>query len=146
MIWARITLLLATAAVGLILAGCGEKSQFQLRIYDTLGQAETEVTASDVLPGSVRVQRLSGTSAGLFFRFTSEGKASFHRLTRTVARRGARLGRLQRIAIEINGTVYARPSIDYRLFPDGDGGERGLEIAGLDPSTARRLADQMRKG
>jgi hypothetical protein len=135
-------------------SGCGDSSvesrvnssQLQVRIYDTSGRTQVEVQTPDVLRRSARAQNVSGGSADVYFRLTREGEAKFRHLTRTVARRGARLHRLQRIAFEINGKVYARPSIDYKFYPNGFDGSTGLLLAGLKLATAERLVYQMRHG
>jgi preprotein translocase subunit SecD len=124
----------------------GNSSQLQVRIYDTSGRAEVEVRTADVLRRSARAQNVSGGSADVYFGLTTEGQAKFRRLTRTVARRGTRLHRLQRIAIEMDGKVYARPSIDYKIYPTGFDGSTGLLLASLKLATAERLVYQMRHG
>jgi hypothetical protein len=40
--------------------------------------------------------------------------------------------------------VYSRPSIDYRLTPDGLDAKTGLVIANVPPSEAKRVADALR--
>jgi hypothetical protein len=135
-------------ATFVLLTGCGESSprEFRLRIYDPLGHIKAEVTASDVLRRSARTARSPDGSWSFYFRLTDEGETEFHRLTRALAKRGARLHRPQRFRIEMNGTVLSHSTIDYRIFPEGFGVETGMEFPGLRPATARRLADQMRNG
>jgi hypothetical protein len=135
-----------------LVLGCGhsKSSEFRFRIYDPLGNVKGQVTESGVLRSSARSVRLGDGaaspegSASFYFRLTDEGEAEFHRLTRALVRRGARLHRPQRFVIEMNGTVLSDSTIDYRLFPDGFDGKTGLEFAGLPPATAQRLAHQMR--
>ena len=148
MIKTGMTAIVVATFVLLMLTGCGGSSspEFRFRIYDPLGHIKTEVTASDVLRRSARASRTPDGSWSLTFRLTDEGEAEFHRLTRALAKRGARLHRPQRFRIEMNGTVFSRSTIDYRIFPDGFGVETGMWFHGLRPATAQRLAQQMRNG
>jgi hypothetical protein len=154
MIKPGVTAIVGATFVLLMLTGCGESSspEFRFRIYDPLGKVKDQVTESGVLRSSARSVRPADGAAGpegsasFYFRLTDEGEAEFHRLTRALVRRGARLHRPQRFVIEMNGTVLSRSTIDYRLFPDGFDGKTGLEFAGLPSATAQRLADQMRTG
>jgi hypothetical protein len=134
--------------VFVMVTGCGGSSspEFRFRVYDPLGHIKAEVTASDVLRMSARASQEPDGSWSLTFRLTDGGEAEFHRLTRALAKRGARLHRPQRFRIEMNGTVFSRSTIDYRIFPDGFGVETGMWFPGLRPATAQRLADQMRNG
>jgi hypothetical protein len=117
-----------------------------LRIYDPAGRVKGQVTSTDVVRSSVRTSREPGGTAGIFFALTRRGKQRIHRLTRALAHRGARLHRIQQFAFEVRGHVYARPRIDYRAFPDGIDGAPGIEIPGLTPGAARRIAAQLREG
>ncbi|MDP9223460.1 MAG: hypothetical protein M3P18_06315 [Actinomycetota bacterium] len=132
----------------LVLTACGGSSspEFRFRIYDASGQAKPGVTAAGVLRNSARASQTPDGSWSFYFRLTDKGEAEFHRLTRSLAKRGARLHRVQRMTVEMNGTVLARAGIDYKVQPDGFDGRTGLEFPGLRPATARRFAQQMRSG
>ena len=136
----------AATVVLLLLTGCGESSpgEFRLRIYDPLGNIKGQVTESEVLRMTARASQEPDGSWSVTFRLTDEGEAEFHRLTRGLAKRGARLHRPQRFRIEMNGRVESRSTIDYRIFPDGFGVETGMWFPGLRPATAQGLAHQIR--
>jgi hypothetical protein len=80
----------------------------------------------------------------LHFQLTPGGSAKFRRLTRDLARRGARIQTVPRFVIEIDGRVFRRIRVDYRFSPDGLDASSGLVIAGMPLSTARRLGRGIR--
>jgi len=129
-----------------LVSGCGhsKSSEFRFRIYDPLGNVKGQVTESDVLQKTARASQEPDGSWSVTFRLTDKGEAEFHRLTRGLAKRGARLHRPQRWRIEMNGRVESRSTIDYRIFPDGFGVETGMWFPGLRPAAAQRLARQIR--
>jgi hypothetical protein len=139
-------------ACGAMTVACGSQNAlqpppktFELRIYDPANNAKAGLTVADVVRSSARAE--SGETAGsglLYFRFTRAGVLKFRRLTRELARRGSRVHRLQRLTIEINHRVYERPTVDYRVFPDGLDASQGLEIDRLTLSVASRLAQEIR--
>jgi hypothetical protein len=137
---ATLVLLMSTA--------CGGSSshEFRFRTYDPLGDVKLQLTESDVLRRSARAVREPDGSWSFSFQLTEKGQATFRRLTRGLAQRGARLHRPLRCVTEMNGTVLSRSTVDYRIFPDGYGAEQGMWFPGYGPATARRLADQMRRG
>jgi hypothetical protein len=138
------------ALAAALLTGCGgthDGSRAGLRIYDPSAHVKGQVTAGDVVPSSVRTGPESGGTAHtyfIYFGLTSRGRQRFHSLTRALARRGARLHRVQRFAFEVNGHVYGRPFIDYRLYPNGIDGSSGIEIPGVPPKSAKRVARELR--
>ena len=123
----------------------GETTSVRLRLYDPSGRTRAEVGIRDVERASARAVRLPDGTA-LSFRLTSTGAAKCHRLTLSLAKRGARLHHFQRFAFAINGRVYARPFVDYRLFPEGLDCTTGLEFHGLRVADARRLVVLIRRG
>ena len=127
-------------------AACGgSQSPVELRMYDPAGQVRSEVTLADVVRSSARATLARGVAPSLDFRLTNRGILRCDSLTRALARRGARLGLNQAVALEINGRVYARPTVDYRLYPDGLDCSSGIEVA-LKLKTAQRLASEIRHG
>jgi preprotein translocase subunit SecD len=78
------------------------------------------------------------------FELTAHGQRTFLQLTRGLAHRGAKLHRVEHFAIAVRGRVYSRPSIDYRLTPDGLDTSPGVSIANVPPNVAKRLADALR--
>ena len=114
-----------------------------LRIFDPSGIAKTQVTSVDVIRLSVRAVRKAGGSADLVGDFTKTGRAKFCALTRALARRGARVGVAQPLAIEVAGHVYARPRVDFKAFPTGLCGSPSFEWL-MDLTLARRLAHVIR--
>jgi hypothetical protein len=128
------------------LAACGSTAHPGLRIFDPSGRATPVVTTADVLAASPRVLRRPNGSAVLFLRLTRAGALRFQALTRALSRRGARIERPQPFALEVGGKVYARPLVDYRIFPGGMDATAGLQIAGLRLDTARKLVAAIRQG
>jgi hypothetical protein len=120
-------------------------AQLTLRIFDPKGRVPAQVSLAGVVRSNTRAIQLPGDSAGsgrLSLAFTKFGRTSFCSLTRGLAHVGARLHRVQSDALEIEGRVYGRGYIEYRIFPDG------LCVSGSAPNilfsmrmaTARRLA------
>jgi hypothetical protein len=140
--------LIISVLVLLIGSACGGSSAHELhfRTYDPLGYVRIEVTESDVLRRSAHASRERDGWWSLNFRLTEEGQAKFRRLTRALAKRGARLHRPLRCVAEMNGTLLSRSTFDYRIFPDGYGAEKGMWFPGYRAETAQRLADQMQEG
>jgi len=130
----------------LIPPACGAATRFEFRVFDPTGYAKTQVVSSDIVRSSAHASLGPGGLPVFSVDFTSEGAKKFHSLTRTLARRGARLHHPQSFALEIGGRVYARPVVDYRAFPDGLDGQSGIQIQGMSPATAQRLARQIRGG
>jgi preprotein translocase subunit SecD len=124
-------------------AATTQRPPADLRIYDPAGHVPVEVTDRDVVASSVKTWRGAGTT-NINFELTPRGQRRLLRLTRSLARRGATLHRVQHFAIAVRGRVYSRPYIDYRLTPDGVDAKTGLEIANLRPSEAKRVADALR--
>jgi len=143
--------LVVSVAVAITAAGCGgthQQARLGLRIYDPTGHAKDEVTATEVIRSSVRTGREPGGkgTAYLSFALTRRGNQEIRSLTRALAQRGARLHQPQHFAFEVSGHIYAHPYIDYRVTPDGVAGKGGMEIPGLSPKVARRIAGQLRAG
>jgi len=139
------TIVLPLAALSAVFAtaACGNSDRPELRIYDPTGRANLEVTIADVVRSSARASRQPDGSAALSFSFTSEGAGKFHRLTRSLARRGAEVHRPQRVAIEIDGLRHTSV-IDYRAFPNGFDGGAGVQLLVLRLPDAQRLAADIR--
>jgi SecD/SecF fusion protein len=66
-----------------------------------------------------------GPAVRLFF--TAAGATKFHRLTAAAARRGRARGSPEHLALVLDGEIEELPSVDYRLYPHGIGGD-GTEI------------------
>jgi preprotein translocase subunit SecD len=79
-------------------------------------------------------------------RFTPSGRRRFEDLTRTLARRGARMKRAQHLLLVVDNVVYASPYIDYRRHPDGIGGDNGMQFGTTSRAEARDLAEALRQG
>jgi preprotein translocase subunit SecD len=139
-------LLGATLVVAMVTA-CGNSSShaFRFRTYDPLGYVKVEVTEADVVRESAFATRENGGWWSLNFRLTKEGQAKFRRLTRALAMRGARLHRPLRCVTVLNGTLLSRSTVDYRIFPNGYGVEKGMWFPGYRSVVARRLAAQMQE-
>jgi len=115
-----------------------------VRIYDPSGETKDEVRSGDIVKSSVQVSGVSGLWL-LGFQLTPEGGRKLQRLTRALARRGAEAQHPQPFAFSVDGHVYARPTVDYRLTPNGLAAGSGLEISGLRCQVAQRLATEMRR-
>ena len=137
----------ATAIAISAVTACGESTGFEFRMYDTRHQAKVEILTSDLVRRSVKVGNVPGNRPAIVVRLTDRGVSRFHRLTRILAKRGKRLQANQQIAIEVNGKVYDRVGIDYKVYPDGLNADTGLEILSFgDPAMTRRLANEIRSG
>jgi len=134
--------MIALVSVAGLASACGG-SRLEMRIYDPSGNAKPEVATPDFIRRSARAIRFSGQSM-LSLRLTDTGAKKFKNLTRILARRGARLHRMQAIAFEVDGHTYARAAIDYRLSPNGFDGSSGIEFSAVPPKVARRLAKKIR--
>jgi hypothetical protein len=109
-----------------------------MRFFDPTGIETTQLTKADVVRSSIRGVPESGHAA-LVGAFTKTGAAKFCALTRQLARRGSRLHQTQYLAFEVAGRIYAKPAIDYKLFPNGVCGSPGFEVV-MPLNVARRLA------
>jgi preprotein translocase subunit SecD len=142
---------LSLLALVALVAGCGgghhsataHRPPADIRIYDATGHVRVEVTERDVVGPSVKVWRADGTT-NITFELTTRGQRMFLRLTRGLARRGAKLHRTQHFALAVRGRVYSRPFIDYRASPNGLDATEGLSISNVRPGIAKRLADALR--
>ena len=115
-----------------------------VRIFDPARQVKTALTLADLVPSTARVVRdPSSGSASLEFSFTSSGRIKFCTLTRGLVLRGTRVGVPQQMAFAVDGRTYARPTIDFKLFPHGLCGTHGLQVY-LKASLAQRLARVIR--
>jgi hypothetical protein len=116
-------------------------------MYDTRHQANVEILTSDLVRSSVKVGTVPGNPPSIYVKLTDRGESKFRGLTRVLAKRGKRLQAIQQMTIEVNGKVYDRVGIDYKVYPDGLNADTGLEILSFDDlATARRLANEMRSG
>jgi hypothetical protein len=133
-------------AAGLV-AGCGGSGQAHsgLRIYDPDGRINAQVTSGDVYRSSVQTSSESGGTAVVYIALTPVGDKRFRRLTGSLAHQGARLHREQHFAFEVDGHVYARPSVDYHAFPDGYSGRAGIDIHGIPGAAAKGIAARLRE-
>jgi hypothetical protein len=115
-------------------------------MYDPSGRVADEVTVSDVVVSSVRTGPDGGRTNTdfIYFALTPRGRQRFHHLTAGLAHRGSTLHRVQHFAFEVEGRIYARPFIDYRINPDGLDASTGLEIPGVPPMAAKRVAAALR--
>lgn len=141
----------AVAIFGGLLGQSARSAEYQQRpapvnlsIYDQSKLSPVRVTTSDVVRSATRTIGAKRGPLNLWLRLTSRGVAAFDRLTRALARRGARMGAPQFAVFQVNGRAYSRFSINYRLFPNGLDGSQGVEIAGLARSAAVRLRDEIR--
>jgi hypothetical protein len=116
-----------------------------MRIYDPSGRVSAEVTEADVISSSVKTWSGAGAGTSINLELTAHGRASFLRLTRRLAHRGAKLHDVQHFAIAVDDRVYSRPFIDYRMSPDGLDATGGVQIANIPSKMAERLAAEIRR-
>jgi hypothetical protein len=116
-------------------------------MYDATKRSKLRLTIADVVRSSAHAERWETAGSGvLYFRLTKHGVLVFQHLTQELARRGKALNRRLHVTLEINHHVYARPMVDYQVFPQGLDASQGLQIGGLTLSMARRLAEEIRAG
>jgi SecD/SecF fusion protein len=86
------------------------------------------------------------------FGFTSSGAVKFQKVTAAIAQRGqlvsiAGQSLEQHFAVALDNQLVTVPYIDYKLYPDGIGGNGGADISGnFTIATAQNLAQQLRLG
>ena len=83
--------------------------------------------------------------AVVLIQFTAKGLDRFERLTRTLARRGARRQKPQHFLLVIDDVVYTSPYIDYRFDPDGIRADTGIQLSVTSLDEARKLAKALRE-
>jgi hypothetical protein len=112
--------LVSGVSVGAATAQSGGK--VTLRIFDPTGRVQARVTLAGIVRSKTRVIKLPGDQPGaanLSLGFTKAGWTSFCSLTRGLAHVGTRLHRLQSDALKVDGRLYSRGYIEYRIFPEG---------------------------
>jgi hypothetical protein len=142
----RVGLIAAAIVATSALTACGSAADLEFRMYDTTHQAPVEIHTADLIRNSVRVARIPGNPPAIYFKLTRQGESNFRSLTRVLAKRGARLHAIQHMAIEVNGKVYARAGVDWKLYPQGLNPDTGFEVGLRDLATARGLANELRGG
>lgn len=93
-----------------------------LRIYDPKGRVHARVTLGGIVRSKTHVVELPSDQTGsgnVSLAFTKAGWTSFCSLTRGLARVGSRLHQLQSDALKVDGRVYSRGYIEYRIYPNG---------------------------
>jgi hypothetical protein len=136
----------ALCALGLTAAASAQSGgMVTLRIYDPAGHIHTRVTLAGIARRETHVTHLGNLPTGtLGIVFTKAGRRGFCKLTRALAHRGARLhNHHESSAFAVNGHIYARPYIDYRVAPNGLCGVPALSVS-MKLATARRLARLLR--
>jgi hypothetical protein len=126
-------------------------SKLSLRIFDPHGRVRARVTLAGIVRSETRTIRIPSDPPGvgrLSVAFTKSGRTSFCSLTRGLAHVGARLQHLQADALEVDGRIYARGYIEYRIFPNGlcvPGSASQIQFS-MKLTTARRLTRLIRTG
>lgn len=75
---------------------------------------------------------------------TSDGREAFGRLTREVARYGARDQAWHHLAIVVGDEVIAFPEVDFDAYPNGIADAPSLQITAVSEADARDLAERLR--
>jgi hypothetical protein len=139
--------LVSGVSVGAATAQSG--GNVRLRIFDPKGRVHAQVTFAGIVRSKTRVIKLPGDQPGaasLSLGFTKAGWASFCTLTRGLAHVGSRLHRLQSDALTVDGRLYSRGYIEYRIFPNGlcVKGSAPRILFSMKLTTARSLARLIR--
>ena len=94
------------------------------------------------------IDRATARSAGaaVAVELTRVGRTAFARLTREVARYGARDQAWHHLAIVVGDELVAFPEIDFDADPNGIADARSLRIAVVGEQDARALAGRLRGG
>ena len=94
------------------------------------------------------IDRASARTLGpaVSIALTAEGRAAFARLTREVARYGARDQAWHHLAVVVGDEVVDFPEVDFDAYPNGIPDAPGLQIAALSVADARDLAERLRDG
>jgi hypothetical protein len=83
------------------------------------------VSGADIV--SARMEP-SSTEPLVAVQFTDDGATAFTALTRRLAEDGQIAGRLQALAILLDGRVITNPVVDYETYPTGIDGSNGAQI------------------
>jgi preprotein translocase subunit SecD len=136
------------AVVMVVCAGCGSAHHADETWFRIYGEGGGPVlNAGDVARETVRLDMDPATGQPvLTFGLTAEGLRKFNRLTRTLAHRGASVGRPFHFLITVDGRVLGRPYIDYRMNPDGIPGGSGIQLNLPSRSESEKLARRLRGG
>ena len=141
-VWPLVCVALVLCALGVAGAASAQSgAKVTLRIYDPTGHSHAQVTLAGIVRSQTHVTHIGDLPTGtLGIVFTKAGRTDFCKLTRALARRGARLHDHHELsAFSVNGRIYARPYIDYRVYPNGLCGVPSLSVQ-LKLATARHLA------
>jgi hypothetical protein len=120
-----------------------------LRIFDPRGRVHALVTLAGIVRSKTHVVVLPSDQTGsgnVSLAFTKAGWTSFCSLTRGLAHVGSRLHRLQSDALKVDGRIYSRGYIEYRMFPNGlcVKGSAPRILFSMKLTTARSLAGLIR--
>ena len=140
-------LLVSGLGLGAAIARSG--GNVTLRIFDPKGRVHAQVTLAGIVRSKTRVIQLPGDRPGsgnLSLAFTRAGRTAFCTLTRGLAQVGARLHRPQPDALEVDGRLYSRGYVEYRVFPRGlcVRGSASRILFSMKLTTARTLAHHIR--
>jgi len=143
-----LTCCVTLVASGLVAVGASAQSNAKttLRIFDPTGQIHAQVTLSGIVRRQTAVTYVNDPRGmgRLLLVFNRAGRTDFCRLTRGLARRGARLHNHHEVnAFEVNGHIYLRPYVDYRYYPNGLCGLPDLQMQ-MKLATARQLTRLLR--
>lgn len=109
------------------------------------------LSGSDITDPHERTDPNSG-APDITFGFTARGAQAFHALTATVARRGALVSTLgetlnQHFAVALDNRLISVPYIDFKQYPDGISGNRGVDLSGnLTVQSAKDIVILLRYG
>jgi hypothetical protein len=75
---------------------------------------------------------------------TAEGTRAFARLTKEVARIGARDQGWDHVAVVVGDEIVAFPEVDFDVYPDGIAHARSLQITAANATDGRELVQRLR--
>lgn len=117
------------------------------RVFRYTVEEAPAVTAGGIVRSSARSASDPSTGAPVVIvELTAEGREGLGRLTREVARFGARDQGWHHVAVVVGDEIVAFPEIDFDAYPDGIPDAPGIQIAAAGEADARDLVRRLRGG
>ena len=100
--------------------------------------------APGVVGGGIDRASAEAIGSTVSVALNGSGRDGFARLTREVARFGARDQGWHHLAIVVGDEIVAFPEIDFDAYPNGIPDAPGIAVSALDPTDAAALARRLR--
>jgi preprotein translocase subunit SecD len=126
------------------LACPGVVKQPPQRAFRYAVRAMPAVTGDDIDRSTVRQGVDPDGEPIVFVGLTAEGRRAFAKLTREVARLGARDQGWHHIAVVVRDEIVAFPQIDYDTYPNGITNAPGIQLTMATIADARDLVRRLR--